>query len=97
MAGIEKAPYINWREFSEKADAIYARLRSELERDHWGEILIIEPDSGDYFLAKEPKEAERKFYEKHPGELFVRLRVGKLAVHRLPGRARPIGLKRRGF
>jgi hypothetical protein len=96
MPRIDEAPYINLREFDEKAERIYAMLRADLERDHWGEILIIEPDSGDYFLANDPKEAERKFYEKHPDKLFFRLRVGTLAVHRFPGRVRPVGIRAKG-
>lgn len=97
MARRDEAHRINLRKFVEKAEAIYAKMRIELERDHWGEILIIEPDSGDYFLGKDLKEVEKKFYEKHPEELNVVLRVGTLAVHRFPARARPIGLKMRGF
>ena len=38
MPRIDEAPYINLREFDEKAERIYARLRADLEREHWGEI-----------------------------------------------------------
>lgn len=96
MARSDEAHRINLRKFVEKAEAIYAKMRIELERDHWGEILIIEPESGDYFLGENLQEAKRKFYEKHPDELNVILRVGTLAVHRFPARARPIGFRVRG-
>ena len=97
MPRIDEAPHINLRKFAEKADAIYAKIKTKLESDHWGEILIIEPDSGDYFLGENLQEAEKKFYEKHPDKLNVTLRVGTLAVHRFPARARPTGFKVRGI
>jgi len=90
MARRDEAHSINLRKFVEKAEAIYAKMRIELERDHWGEILMIEPDSGDYFLGNDLKEVEKKFYEKYPDELNVMLRVGTLAVHKAPARARPL-------
>ncbi|MBM3237018.1 hypothetical protein FJZ31_12070 [Candidatus Poribacteria bacterium] len=97
MARSDEAHRINLRKFVEKAEAIYAKMRIELERDHWGEILIIEPDSGDYFLGKDLKEVEKTFYEKYPDELNVVLRVGTLAVHRFPARARPMGFRAKGI
>lgn len=90
MARSDEAHRINFRKFSDKAEAIYAKIRGELEPKHWGEILIIEPDSGDYFLGKTPEEAEKIFYEKHPDELYFILRVGTLAVRRASARARPL-------
>jgi hypothetical protein len=37
---------------AERAKAIYAdRLRPQLEANHPGRFVAIEPDSGDYFLA----------------------------------------------
>ncbi len=97
MPRIDEAPYTNLRKFADKADEVYAKIKNELESDHWGEFLVIEPDSGDYFLGKDLKEATRKSREKHPDKLMVRLRVGTLAIHRFPGRARPTGFKVRGI
>ena len=90
MPRIDEAPYINLRKFADKAKEIYAKIKNELERDHWGEFLVIEPDSGDYFLDKDLKEATRKFREKHPDKLLVQLRVGTLAVRRASARVRPL-------
>lgn len=41
------------RELADKATAFYdRRLRPRLEKAHRGEFVAIEPESGDYFLAR---------------------------------------------
>lgn len=41
----------------EKAERIYQQLRSQLEAEHKGEIVAIEPESGDFFLGANVIEA----------------------------------------
>lgn len=67
---------VNKREIVEKGKAIYARLREQLEPEHNGEVILIEVESGDYFLGKNSVEARRKAREKYPDKVFYINRVG---------------------
>jgi hypothetical protein len=93
MPKIIEAPFMDLRERAWKADALYEKLREQLEREHLKEIIAIEPDSGDYFIGKDRRDAEKKARAKHPDKLFFRRRIGpNPAVIHLPGRARPTGI-----
>jgi hypothetical protein len=35
-------------------------LRTQMEKSHWGEFLVIDPESGEYFLGKRMEEATAK-------------------------------------
>jgi hypothetical protein len=63
-------------EFTAKAKRAYERVREELELTHRGDFIVIEPDSGDYFLGKTMDEAEEKARAKYPDKLFYFARVG---------------------
>lgn len=40
------------REFSEKAQRVYRdRLQADLERDHFGKVLALDPESGEYAIG----------------------------------------------
>ena len=56
------------------------RLRSELEPEHNGRVVVVEVESGDYFLGETAAEAYRKAKAKHPGAEFAFLRVGAKAA-----------------
>jgi hypothetical protein len=84
MAEKVEIPYVNVREIREKGDAIYERLKDDLEAEHWGEIIVIEPESEDYFIGKDTKEAHRKARGKYPDKVFRTLRIGPRAVYRVP-------------
>jgi len=65
------------REIAMQAQAIYeARLKSELERSHFGEFVAIEPISGDHFLASSLSEAIQAARKSHPDRLGFAMRVG---------------------
>ncbi|MEO8496188.1 MAG: hypothetical protein ABI614_14050 [Planctomycetota bacterium] len=62
---------------AENAKAIYGgKLCAELERDHFGEYVCIEPESGEYFLGKTFDDAVNEAIDAHPGRLTYTLRVG---------------------
>lgn len=65
----------------EKAEGIYRQLRSQLESEHKGEIVAIEPESGDYFLGVNVIEAVLKGRERYPERVFHSIRIGYPAVH----------------
>lgn len=63
--------------------ARYAELRGELETHHHGAYVMIEVDSGDYFIGKTPQEALRQAQAAHPGKAFYLIRIGYKAAHKL--------------
>ncbi|MBU1262938.1 hypothetical protein KKG61_05690 [bacterium] len=70
------------KERIKRANLIYERqLREKLERDHKGEFIAIEINSGDFFLGKNEIEAYEKGIEKYPTKTFVYKRVGYKATH----------------
>ena len=52
------------------------RLKAVLEPDHVGEFLMIEPDSGRYFVNKDAVTAIRDGHAALPDKRFYSMRVG---------------------
>ncbi len=69
-----------------KGKEIYQqKLKTMLEKDHKGEIVAIEVESGDYFLGRTVIEAADKGKKKHPEKGFYFIRIGHKAVHFVGG------------
>lgn len=51
------------------------KLKNILEPEYIGMFAAIEPDSGDYFLAKGMSEAMENARVKHPDKLFFLVRI----------------------
>ncbi len=56
------------------------RLRSDLESNHLGEFVAIEPTSGEYFLGRTLSEAIQAARRAHPDRLPCTLRIGERAT-----------------
>jgi hypothetical protein len=70
--------------FIERAKQAYdERLAAKLEPEHTGEIVAIEPDSGDYFLGADEIEAADNARTAGQQGPFYFLRVGSRYAHRL--------------
>jgi len=63
--------------------ARYEEIKEELEAKHHGEYVVIEVDSGDYFVGKTAEEAFQQAEEVHPDKAFCLIRVGYKAAHKL--------------
>jgi len=72
-------------EFAKRGREIYYKINPELEKEHKGEVLLIEIESGDYFVDKDPDEAMRKAKAKYPDRIFFRCRVGVGPYRKLRG------------
>jgi hypothetical protein len=46
-----------------------------------GEIAVIEPETGDYFLGKTLTEALKKAKAKYPDTVFYSIRIGSTFAH----------------
>ena len=63
--------------------ARYEEIKKELEAKHHGKYIVIEVDSGDYFVGKTAEEAFQQAEKVHPDKAFCLIRVGYKAVHNL--------------
>jgi len=81
---MEKMRIVDKDEMVDKGDEIYKKIKDKLEPEHKGEFIAIEVDTGDYFVGKDPIEADEKAREKYPDEVFYLARIGYRAafVHR---------------
>ncbi len=61
----------------------YAEIRTELEAQHFGEFVMIEVDSGDYFLGATSQEALHRAEAVHPDKAFCLIRIGYKASRKL--------------
>ena len=61
--------------FIEDCRAIYRQLLPLLIADHRGEVIAIEPQSGDYFLGENLDSASAKALAQYPDRLFGFFRV----------------------
>ncbi len=78
--GMKTTKAINKAELAAKGEGIYAKLKEKLEREHRGEFVAIEVESGDYFLGKTFQEADKKAREKYPKSVFYVVRIGRRAT-----------------
>jgi hypothetical protein len=63
--------------------ARYAEISHLLEAQHRGEFVIIEVESGDYFLGSTPRQALATARATHPCKAFCLIRIGYPAAHKL--------------
>jgi len=71
------------RSVAEKAKALYAdQWQTELEKEHHGKFVAIEPESGCYYLGDTYGEAVMAARESHPHQISFVLRIGhEAAIH----------------
>lgn len=61
----------------------YEEIKDEIEEKHHGDYVMIEVDSGDYFIAETPEEALQRAEAVHPDKAFCLIRIGYKAAHKL--------------
>ena len=69
-------PRISFAEIGRKGDAIYARLRPELEKEHYGKYLLIDVETGEYAYDSEREKAYNALLTKCPNALVYCARIG---------------------
>ena len=73
---------IHAKRLAKVAEQLYEeKLRSKLEPHHNGEIVVIDVESGDYFLGQNLHEANEKARKKHPNNIFYAIKVGFPAIY----------------
>jgi len=63
----------------------YAELKERLEAKNNNQFVVIEVDSGDYFIDKRHMKALLKARKKHPTAIFYLARIGSAAAFSMKG------------
>jgi hypothetical protein len=50
----------------QRCQIVFRRVQPELIKDYYDWFMVIEPESGDYFIDKDEKAASQKADEKYP-------------------------------
>ena len=61
----------------------YEKIRGVLEATCHGDYVMLEVDSGNYFVGKSPEEALRLAQTAHPDKAFYLIRIGHKAARKL--------------
>jgi len=78
---------VHVKRLAEVAERLYEeKLRNKLEQRHKGEIVVIDAESGDYFLGENLHEANEKARKKYPNNVFYAIKVGYPAVYSFSSR-----------
>jgi len=72
---------IRKKELAAEGKRIYRSIKDELEREHKGRIVVIDTETGDYFLGDTLAEADRKARQKYPHKVFYAIKIGYPAVY----------------
>ncbi len=78
----QKTPY-STEELDRRGWQRYEEIRTDLEAQHYGEFVMIEVDSGDYFVGATPPAALHLAETVHPDKAFCLVRIGYKAVRKL--------------
>ena len=46
--------------------AMYEKMRAEMEANHWGKMVVIDVNTGDYEVAADDLTATRRLFERRP-------------------------------
>jgi len=83
-----RQPLYSKEEFAQIGDEIYEnKLRQQLEKNNFGNIVAIDIQTGEFETAKDTITATRKLYEKLPDAQPWVVRIGCRAVHRFGARS----------
>jgi hypothetical protein len=73
-------------EIVQRGEALYERkIRSNVEDQHRGKILVIDLESEDYEVDEDHLAANRRLRDRHPEGTFYGLRIGYPALGKVGG------------
>lgn len=71
-------------QLAEKGQKIYnEKLKSILEPDKKGKFVVIEVESGDYFVADTVLEAVQEAQKKYPNKVFHTIKIGYEGIFKM--------------
>jgi hypothetical protein len=63
--------------FSQRCRMIFDKVKPELIQDHYDWFIVIEPESGDYFIDPDENVARAKAGGKHPDKMRLIMRLNE--------------------
>ncbi len=66
-----------------RAKSIYSKIENSLLSEHKGEIIAIEPTSGEYIIGHDEVKVALEGKRRHPGKKFGLFRIGEPVVHKM--------------
>ena len=63
--------------FYKRCRPIFDHVQPELIKDHYNWFIVIEPDSGDYFIDPDEEVAAQKARQKHPNKELGMFRLNE--------------------
>ncbi|NEP43146.1 MAG: hypothetical protein F6K35_29550 [Okeania sp. SIO2H7] len=66
--------------FGQRCRVVFDRVKPELIEDYYNWFIIIEPDSGDYFIDRDDEIAAKKARQQHPDAWLGTFRINETGV-----------------
>ena len=54
---------------AEVGEAMYEKIRAEMEANHWGKMVVIDVNTGDYEIADDDLTAMMRLFERRPNAI----------------------------
>ena len=83
-------PTIYPTEIAQKGTQVYQKISKQIEKDHLGDFVAIEVESGKYFLGQTQIEAIEKAKKSYPTKIFYLMKVGFPTAVTFSGYQRPL-------
>lgn len=64
------------KKMMDKANPIFEKIKGKLSPQYNGKMVVIEADSGDYFIDDTDIDALKMAKKKYPNKIFVFKRIG---------------------
>ena len=81
----EARPKYSTAEMVKRGEKRYKQIKERLEPKHKNQFVVIEVDSGDYFIDKDSVKATLKAEKKYPDTIFYLARIGHRAAFSMKG------------
>ena len=77
-------------EIAQKGTQVYQKISKQIEKNHSGDFVAIEVESGKYFLGQTQVEAIEKAKKSFPTKIFYLMKVGFPTAVTFSGYQRPL-------
>ncbi len=77
-------------EIAHKGEEVYQKISKQIKKEHVGDFMAIEVESGKYFLGQTQMEAIEKAKKRFPAKVFYLMKIGFPAVVTFSGYQRPL-------
>ena len=87
---LSSLPTVYPAEIAQKGTQVYQKISKQIEKDHVGNFVAIEVESGKYFLGQTQMEAIERARKSFPTKIFYLMKVGFPAAVTFSGYQRPL-------